>query len=130
MTRLRTRLATADRLVLTGLRAVGHHGVLDHERRAGQEFVVDIQIGLDTRSAAESDDLSETVHYGDLAERLHAAIASDPVDLIETLAQRLADVCLAEPSVDWVDVTVHKPHAPIQVAFDDVSLTIHRSRDD
>ncbi|MDX6296710.1 MAG: 7,8-dihydroneopterin aldolase/epimerase/oxygenase, partial [Nocardioidaceae bacterium] len=63
MTRLRTRLATADRLVLTGLRAVGHHGVLDHERRAGQEFVVDIQIGLDTRPAAESDDLSETVHY-------------------------------------------------------------------
>jgi dihydroneopterin aldolase len=117
-------------LALTGLRVVGHHGVLESERRDGQEFVVDVQLGLDTRPAARSDDLTATVHYGLLAERLQTAVASDPVDLIETLAQRLADICLAEPPVDWVDVTVHKPHAPIQVAFDDVSLTIHRSRDD
>jgi dihydroneopterin aldolase len=117
-------------LALTGLRAYGHHGVLDHERSEGQEFIVDVELGLDTRPAATSDDLTQTVHYGLLAERLHAAIATDPVDLIETLAQRLADICLAERPVDWVDVTVHKPHAPIQVAFDDVSLTIHRSRDD
>jgi 7,8-dihydroneopterin aldolase/epimerase/oxygenase len=120
----------ADRLALKGLRAVGHHGVLEQERRDGQEFVVDVEIGLDTRRAASGDDLAATVHYGVLAERLHDAISSEPVDLIETLAQRLADICLAEPPVDWVDVTVHKPHAPIQVAFDDVSLTIHRSRDD
>ncbi len=130
MTRLVEAAPRHDRLALTGLRAIGHHGVLEHERREGQEFVVDVQLGLDTRSAAGSDDLAGTVHYGHLAERLHAAITSEPVDLIETLAQRLADVCLAEPPVDWVDVTVHKPHAPIQVAFDDVSLTIHRSRDD
>lgn len=122
--------AVADRLALTGLRATGHHGVLERERIEGQEFVVDVELGLDTRAAAASDDLAATVHYGELAERLHAAVASDPVDLIETLAQRLADICLAEPPVDWVDVTVHKPHAPIQVAFADVSLTIHRSRDD
>jgi dihydroneopterin aldolase len=120
----------ADRLALTGLRATGHHGVLEHERLEGQEFVVDVEIGLDTRPAASADDLAATVHYGELAQRLHAAVEADPVDLIETLAQRLADICLAEPPVDWVDVTVHKPHAPIQVAFDDVSLTIHRSRDD
>jgi 7,8-dihydroneopterin aldolase/epimerase/oxygenase len=119
-----------DRLALRGLRAHAHHGVLEHERREGQEFVVDVELGLDTRSAAERDDLSATVHYGELAERLHTALASDPVDLIETLAQRLADVCLAEPPVSWVQVTVHKPEAPIPVAFDDVSLTILRSRDD
>ncbi len=130
MTGLSAPSAPADRLALTGLRVFGHHGVFEEERREGQEFVVDVQLGLDTRRAARSDDLSATVHYGDLATRLHAAIASEPVDLIETLAQRLADVCLAEPPVAWVDVTVHKPHAPIQVAFDDVSLTIHRSRDD
>jgi len=117
-------------LALTGLRATGHHGVLERERIEGQEFVVDVELGLDTRPAAAADDLAATVHYGDLAQRLHAAVTSDPVDLIETLAQRLADVCLAEPRVSWVDVTVHKPHAPIEVAFDDVSLTIHRSRDD
>ena len=109
---------------------MGHHGVLDFERREGQEFVVDVEILLDTRAAARGDDLGATVHYGHLAERLHRAVSTDPVDLIETLAQRLADVCLAEPPVMAVDVTVHKPQAPIRVAFDDVSLTIHRSRDD
>jgi dihydroneopterin aldolase len=123
-------IAPVDRLALTGLRAVGHHGVFEHERRDGQEFVVDVELGLDTSRAAAQDELADTVHYGDLAERLHDAITSDPVNLIETLAQRLADICLAESPVHWVDVTVHKPHAPIRVAFEDVSLTIHRSRDD
>jgi dihydroneopterin aldolase len=121
---------THDRLSLRGLRARAFHGVLEHERLDGQDFVVDVELGLDTRPAAARDDLSATVHYGELAERLHAALVSDPVDLIETLAQRLADVCLAEEPVSWVEVTVHKPEAPIPVAFDDVSLTIHRSRDD
>lgn len=121
---------SGDRLALHGLRGVGHHGVLEYERRDGQEFVVDVELGLDTRLAAGRDDLSATVHYGELAQRLHTALTSDPVDLIETLAQRLADICLTEPPVTWVEVTVHKPHAPIPVAFDDVSLTIHRSRDD
>lgn len=119
----------SDRIVLTGLRARGHHGVLEAERRDGQEFIVDVEVGLDTRAAAASDDLSATVDYGALAQRLHDAIVSEPVDLIETLAQRLADVCLAPPA-DWVTVTVHKPTAPIRVAFTDVSLTIHRSRHD
>ncbi|MBA2774870.1 MAG: dihydroneopterin aldolase [Nocardioidaceae bacterium] len=119
----------SDRIVLTGIRARGHHGVLDAERRDGQEFIVDVEVGLDTRAAALSDDLSATVDYGALAQRLHDAIVSEPVDLIETLAQRLADICLAPPA-DWVKVTVHKPTAPIQVAFTDVSLTIHRSRHD
>ena len=119
-----------DRLSLRGLRGTGHHGVLHHERREGQEFVVDVALGLDTRRAAASDDLSATVHYGELAERLHASLTTDPVDLIETLAQRLADICLAEEPVSWVEITVHKPHAPITVPFDDVTLTIHRSRDD
>jgi dihydroneopterin aldolase len=118
-----------DRLVLRGLTAHGYHGVLDFERRDGQPFVVDVVLGLDTRPAASGDDLSATVHYGTLAERLHAAITAEPVDLIETLAQRLADVCLSESPVEWVEVTVHKPEAPIEVPFDDVSLTIHRSRE-
>ncbi|MGH3472611.1 MAG: dihydroneopterin aldolase [Nocardioidaceae bacterium] len=119
-----------DRLTLRGLRVFGHHGVLEHERRDGQPFIADVELGLDTRAAAAGDDLSATVHYGELAERLHAAMASDPVDLIETLAQRVADVCLADTRAAWVTVTIHKPAAPIPVAFEDVSLTIHRSRDD
>jgi len=119
-----------DRLAITGIRAVGHHGVYEAERRAGQPFVVDVVLGLDTRAAAAGDDLTATVHYGELAQRLHDAVAADPVDLIETLAHRLSSLCLEEPPVAWVEVTVHKPAAPIKVAFDDVSLTIHRSRDD
>ena len=119
---------SADRLALRGIRAVGHHGVLEHERRDGQEFVVDAVLGVDTRQAGRADDLSLTVDYGRLAQQLVDAIGSEPVDLIETLAQRLADVCLAQSLVEWVDLTVHKPQAPIEVPFDDVTLTIHRRR--
>ena len=120
---------SVDRLALRGIRAVGHHGVFEHERRDGQEFVVDAELGVDTRQAGRADDLSLTVDYGRLSQQLVDAIGSEPVDLIETLAQRLADVCLAQPHVEWVDLTVHKPQAPIEVPFDDVTLTIHRRRE-
>jgi dihydroneopterin aldolase len=119
---------SVDQLALRGLRAVGHHGVLAHERREGQDFVVDAVLGVDTRAAGRDDDLSQTVDYGLLSQKLVDAIVADPVDLIETLAHRLADVCLAQPLVEWVELTVHKPQAPIEVPFDDVTLTIHRSR--
>jgi 7,8-dihydroneopterin aldolase/epimerase/oxygenase len=117
-----------DLLSLRGVRALGHHGVQERERREGQEFVVDAVLGVDTREAGRADDLSLTVDYGRLSQQLVDAIVADPVDLIETLAQRLADVCLAQPLVEWVELTVHKPQAPIEVPFDDVTLTIHRRR--
>jgi dihydroneopterin aldolase len=119
-----------DRMRLVGLRAHGHHGVLASERRDGQEFVVDVELGLDTRQAASTDDLSDSVDYGVLADDLNAAVSTRPADLIETLAQRLAEICLRPPAVAWVEVTVHKPQAPLAQAFDDVTLTIHRSRND
>ena len=119
-----------DRLAVVGIEAFGHHGVLDFERRDGQVFRVDLVLGLDTRSAAESDDLRDTVDYGSLVVRVKRAVETDPVDLIETLAQRIADVCLEDERVDWTDVTVHKPHAPIEATFTDVALTISRSRRD
>ena len=118
----------ADRLAVRGVEAVGHHGVFDFERRDGQVFVVDLVLGLDTRAAARSDDLQDTVDYGTLVDEVRTAVADDPVDLIETLAQRIADVCLRNALVDTVEVTVHKPHAPIQATFEDVALTINRSR--
>lgn len=117
-----------DRLTLHGIRAFGHHGVLEHERRDGQEFVVDAVLALSTVEAGRADDLTMTVDYGRLSQRLVDAVRAEPVDLIETLAQRLADVCLAQPHVEWVELTVHKPHAPIEVPFEDVTLTIHRRR--
>ena len=119
-----------DRLTLRGLRVHGHHGVLEAERQRGQEFVVDVTLGVDTRRAAASDDLVATVDYADLAQRLAAAVSTDPVALIETLAQRLADICLDRATVVEVDLTVHKPQAPLPVSVDDVSVTIHRSRNE
>ena len=115
-----------DELALTGLECWGHHGVFEHERREGQPFVVDLVLGIDTAAAAASDDLSETVDYGSLALSVKAAVEKDPVDLIETLAQRIAEVCLFDGRVDWVRVTVHKPDAPIDATFSDVALTITR----
>ena len=118
----------SDRLAVRGLAVHGHHGVFEFEREDGQEFLVDLVLGMDTGPAAQSDDLQDTVDYGTLVEEVRSAVANDPVDLIETLAQRIADVCLRHPRVDAVEVTVHKPHAPIQVTFQDVALTINRSR--
>jgi dihydroneopterin aldolase len=117
-----------DVLRLLGVRATGHHGVFDHERRDGQEFVVDAVVHLDTAAAADDDDLEQTVHYGVLAEQLVAAVEHDPVDLIETLAERLAAVVLSHPAAARVELTVHKPSAPITVPFGDVSVTIVRER--
>ncbi|WP_157251934.1 dihydroneopterin aldolase [Nonomuraea typhae] len=119
---------TTDRITLKGLRARGRHGVLAAERELGQEFVVDVTLFLETVHAAAGDDLTRTVHYGELAEALVKVVEGEPVNLIETLAQRLADVCLAHGLVDRVEVSVHKPAAPVPVPFDDVVVTIERSR--
>ena len=115
-----------DRIELHGLRARGHHGVFDHERRDGQRFVIDLTLGLDTRLAAETDDLKNTVDYGTLVAQVKAAVETDPVDLVETLADRVARVCLSGSRVEWVQVTVHKPEAPIEAPFSDVALSIRR----
>jgi 7,8-dihydroneopterin aldolase/epimerase/oxygenase len=117
-----------DELTLTGLRATAHHGVFAHERENGQEFVIDVSVWLDSRAAAASDDLAETVNYGVLAEEVVSAVERDPVDLIETVAERIARVALAHPGVLRTRVTLHKPSAPITVPFADVSITIERTR--
>ena len=116
----------SDRIALRGLRVHGRHGVLPEERAHGQEFVVDAVLKLDTRAAAASDALADTIDYGTLAERLAEVVGGEPCDLIETLAQRLAAVCLSDDRVFEVEVTVHKPHAPISVPFDDVTVTVVR----
>ncbi len=117
-----------DSITLTGLRAFGHHGVFEHERADGQEFVLDVTVWMDLAPASSDDDLARTIHYGILAEQVVAAVEVDPVDLIETLAERVAGVVLDNPSALRTRVTVHKPQAPITVPFDDVAVTITRSR--
>ncbi len=117
-----------DELAVLGIECFGHHGVFDFERREGQVFVIDLVLGIDTMPAATSDQLRDTVDYGSLVARVKEAVESDPVDLIEKLAQRIAGVCLLDARVEWVRVTVHKPDAPIEATFADVALTIVRQR--
>jgi dihydroneopterin aldolase len=117
-----------DRIELRGVAARGFHGVFDHERRDGQTFVVDVVLGVDTRPAAASDDLALTVDYGAVGADVVAAIEGEPLDLIEALAQRIADACLARDGVQAVEVTVHKPEAPVGVPFADVAVVISRTR--
>jgi dihydroneopterin aldolase len=119
---------TGDQIAIRGLRVIGYHGVLPHETALGQEFIVDAVLGVDTRPAATGDDLTLTADYGALAGRLAAIVAGPPVALIETLAQRLADACLADPAVAEAEITVHKPHAPVAQHLADISVTIRRSR--
>jgi dihydroneopterin aldolase len=117
-----------DAIAVRGITAHAHHGVYDWEREKGQTFRVDAVLELDTAPAAAGDDLDRTVNYAELAQRLHAVLTGEPVDLLETLAQRLADVCLADPLVDAVEITVHKPEAELGVPFDDVTVAIRRER--
>lgn len=118
----------ADQIALRGLRVRGFHGVFAHEKRDGQDFLIDVTLEVSVDAAAASDDLADTVDYGGLAQALAEVVAGPPVDLIETLAVRLVSVCLGLDGVHAATVTVHKPQAPIPLAFDDVAVTVRRER--
>lgn len=117
-----------DRVALRGIAGFGYHGVHPEERRDGQRFLVDVTCAIDLRAAAASDDLTQTVHYGELAEAVVADIESDPLDLIESLADRIARTCLSHVHVTAVEVTVHKPDAPMPVEVADVAVTMTRRK--
>jgi dihydroneopterin aldolase len=119
---------TGDRIALRGLRVRGHHGVFDHERRDGQDFVVDVTAWLDLAAAAASDALADTLDYGALARRVAAVVGGPPADLVETVAARVADEVLTDARVTAVEVTLHKPQAPIPLEFADVAVVVHRAR--
>jgi dihydroneopterin aldolase len=120
----------ADRIELRGLKVRGHHGVYEHERRDGQDFIVDITVWIDLGAAAASDDLADTLDYGALAQRAADIVAGPPRDLIETVAGEIADDLMTDGRVDAVDVVVHKPAAPIPLTFADVAVVARRSRRD
>ncbi|HYZ10180.1 MAG TPA: dihydroneopterin aldolase [Pseudonocardiaceae bacterium] len=117
-----------ERITLTGLRVFGRHGVAPHERRDGQEFVVDVTVWLDLGPAAVTDDLADTLDYGALASRAAAMVGGEPCNLVETLAARIADDVMRDDRAHAAEVTVHKPAAPIPLDFADVAVTACRSR--
>lgn len=115
-----------DRIELRGLRVHGNHGVFEFEKREGQDFVIDVTLHTSVARAAATDDLSETIHYGELAEDVAGIVENHTFDLIETLAERIAEHCLS--LCDHVEVVVHKPSAPIRRTFSDVSVSVERCR--
>ncbi len=117
-----------DRIELRGLRVRGHHGVFDHERRDGQDFVVDVTVWMDLAPAAASDDLADTLDYGALAQRVAGIVGGEPCDLIEAVAGRVADDVMGDARVQAVEVVLHKPQAPIPLEFADVAVVARRSK--
>jgi dihydroneopterin aldolase len=114
--------------MLTGLRVRGHHGVFEHEKRDGQDFLVDVTVWIDLDTAARTDELADTFDYGALAGRAAEIVGGKPRDLIETVATELASDVMNDGRVHAVEVTIHKPNAPIPLTFADVAVTVRRSR--
>jgi dihydroneopterin aldolase len=119
----------SDLIRLRGLEVFAHHGVLAEERQIGQRFVVDVDLSVDLAAAGKSDDLGQTVDYGALTERVQAVVAGERWNLIERVAQRVAEIAFEFDGVASVTVTVHKPEAPISADFADISVRITRHRD-
>jgi dihydropteroate synthase/dihydroneopterin aldolase len=115
-----------DRITLSGLTVRGHHGVFEHEKRDGQDFVIDVTVWRDHAPAARDDDLAQTLNYAELAELARAVVAGPARDLIETVAAEIADTAVARWPMRRIEVTVHKPHAPIPLDFADVAVTVVR----
>ena len=118
-----------DKIKVTGIEAIGYHGLYDSEREIGQPFIVDVELELDLEKAGKTDDLSHSVDYNDIAVLIHNEIVGPPMKLLETMAENICEKILkAYPNVEEIKVTVHKPRAPISVPFGDVSITIKRER--
>jgi dihydroneopterin aldolase len=117
-----------DRIELRGLTIRGNHGVFDHERRDGQDFIIDVTVWIDLAAAAASDDLADTYDYGVLAQRAADIVGGPARDLIETVAAEIADDVMGDQRVHAVEVVVHKPQAPIPLNFADVAVVARRSR--
>lgn len=123
-------MSNKDFISIKGIRAIGHHGLLPDERVRGQEFIVDVALHFPLRDAGISDEITQTVDYGLIALIVNKHIIGEPVNLIETLAEKIASEILENSKIEKVEVTVHKPHAPIAVEFSNVSVSITRKSDD
>lgn len=115
-----------DRIELRGLLVRGRHGVFPHERRDGQDFIVDVTVWMDLAAAVASDRVADTLDYGALAHRVATIVGGEPCDLIETVAGRIADDVLRDRRVRAVEVVLHKPRAPIPLPFTDVAVALTR----
>ena len=119
----------SDQIFLTGIHGFGHHGLFEHERRDGQDFYVDVTLTVDLSEASRSDRIEDTVNYAEITDLVVTHITSDPVNLIEKLAGRIAESILkAHVKVSEVSVTVHKPQAPVAAFLKDIAVQVTRTR--
>lgn len=119
-----------DQVAVRGIRGRGRHGVLDHEKRDGQDFSVDVVMHVPTVRAGRSDRLVDAVDYSEVAATAHRILTGPSLDLVEAVAEQIAAAVMADHRLLAVDVTVHKPQAPVGVPFDDVTVSVRRTRDD
>ena len=115
-----------DEIAITGIRGFGYHGLFEHEKKDGQEFFVDIRITADLSSACQSDRIESTIDYGKVAIRVKELIETGSFNLIERLAEVITERLKSEFSIDAIEVTVHKPNAPVGIDLRDISVTIRR----
>ncbi|MCJ7753777.1 MAG: dihydroneopterin aldolase [Thermoanaerobaculales bacterium] len=121
-------LAGPDTISLIGMRVFAYHGLLADEQASGQEFVIDVTVHANLAKAAKSDDIADTIDYGALAAAIHARATIERWNLIERVAERIADLVMEDPRATGVAVRVHKPAAPIRVPFEDVVVEVRRGR--
>lgn len=115
-----------DRILIASIWEQGVHGVLPEERQRPQPFEVDVELSIDLRAAGASDDLADTVDYGALADEIRAIVAGESHQLLERLAERIAETCRSDPRVTAVTVEVRKTEPPIEGAIGHVAVRIER----
>ena len=119
----------SDQIVLTGIHGFGYHGLFDHERKDGQDFYVDLSLSVDLTAASQSDAIEDTVNYAEITDLVVEEITSNPVNLIEKLAGRIAERVLNQHiKVQSATVTVHKPKAPVAAQLKDIAVVVTRTR--
>ena len=119
----------SDQIFLTGIAGFGYHGLFDHERQNGQDFFVDVALTVDLTAASKSDEISDTVNYAEITNLVVSHVTTEPVNLIEKLAGRIADHILQDhPKVLVATVTVHKPQAPVDAVLKDIAVQVTRKR--
>ena len=119
----------SDQIVLTGIHGFGYHGLFEQERKDGQDFFVDLTLAVDLKVASQSDAIADTVNYAEITDLVVEEITSNPVNLIEKLAARIAERVLNQHlKVNSVTVTVHKPQAPVAAQLKDIAVVVNRTR--
>ncbi|MFM1826007.1 MAG: dihydroneopterin aldolase [Actinomycetota bacterium] len=117
-----------DTIKITGIKTFGYHGVFETEKSLGQEFIVDIEYKYETNEAIKKDAIELAIDYGAVISKVKSIVEIGSKNLIETVADQLAIDLLSEFKIDWVKVTLHKPHAPVDVSFKDISIVVERSK--